>query len=189
MQTSVQRRAVRRAIRTECQAVALSEFRLLGRQLLDVSPQGLLVRCEYPARLGDDIVVSFRPPGADAPWLEAEAIVARLVHGYRANDRGVCAGLSFTYIEKATRNELVARLAGYPPPIPQRRLRTARDRMTGSRRDAVVVHRIVTVQSEPVFPLLRVRAKAPKGVFRDAAVSSYPRDAQVSIDGLQVWRS
>src|SRR5688572_26338746 len=127
MQASVQRRAVRRAVRTECQAVGLAEFRLFGDEVLDLSPVGMLVRCESPAHVGDDVIVSFKVPGESAPWLEAEATVARLIRGFRANDLGLCAGLTFTYFEKSARNELLARLAGYPPPIPRRRLKTARE--------------------------------------------------------------
>ena len=129
VQTSSHRRAVRRAVRSECQAVQLREFRLLSERVLDLSPIGMLVKCERTTALGDDVIVSFRAPGADSPWLEAEAEVARVIRGYRAADRGYCAGLRFTYIEKSARDELLTRLAGHPPPIPQRRLRTARDRL------------------------------------------------------------
>jgi hypothetical protein len=128
VQTSSHRRAVRRAVRTECQAVQLREFRLFGERVLDLSPIGMLVKCERTTAIGDDVIVSFRAPGAGALWLEAEAEVARVVRGYRAADRGYCAALRFTYFEKSARDELLTRLAGHPPPIPQRRLRTARER-------------------------------------------------------------
>jgi hypothetical protein len=128
MQTSVQRRAVRRAVRVECQAVQLKQFQLFGERVLDLSPVGMLVSCNRTTRLGDDVLVSFKVPGVDTEWLEAEAEVARVVQGYRTADRGYCAGLRFTYFEKSARHELLARLAGLPPPIPQRRLRTAHER-------------------------------------------------------------
>jgi hypothetical protein len=144
----------------------------------------MLVRCEQPVGYGDDVVVSFKAPGSDGLWFEAEAVVARLVQGLRWADRGVCAGLDFTYFEKSARHELLARLAGLPPPIPQRRLRTARERASGRMlrglagkpepiRDAiakpglisVIVQEVVSVWDEPVFPLTRAR-RAPRGVFR-----------------------
>ncbi|HKP60117.1 MAG TPA: hypothetical protein VJV78_25505 [Polyangiales bacterium] len=84
-----------------------------------------------PVSYGDDVVVSFKAPGEGNLWLDAEAVVARLVQGMRSADRGVCVGLDFTYFEKSARQELLARLAGFPPPLPQRRLRTARERATG----------------------------------------------------------
>jgi hypothetical protein len=186
VQTNVQRRAVRRAVRTECQAVRLREFSLLGERVLDLSPMGMLVSCDRTTFPGDDVVVSFRAPGVDSPWFEAEAEVARVVRGHRVADRGYAAALRFTYFEKSSRNELLSRLAGHPPPIPQRRLRTARDRassrvvrpirpsVTAScwwddpRRaqvideplGAVVVRQILTLQDEPVFPLVRKRTSA-----------------------------
>jgi hypothetical protein len=132
VQTSVQRRAVRRAVRIECQAVDLQEFQLVGERVLDLSPVGMLVSCGRMTQIGDDVLVSFKAPGVDAPWIEAEAEVARVIQGWRVADRGYCAGLRFTYFERSARNELLSRLAGLPPPIPQRRLRTARER-TGAR--------------------------------------------------------
>jgi hypothetical protein len=118
-------------------------------------------------------------------WLEAEAVVARLVQGLRSADRGVSAGLDFTYFEKSARHELLARLAGLPPPLPQRRLLTARERTSGRARRglagkhepireaiakpgliSVIVQEVVSLWDEPVFPLTRMR-RAPRGVFRD----------------------
>jgi hypothetical protein len=160
----------------------LDEFRLLGERVLDVSPLGMLVACDHPAQLGADVLVSFKAPGRDAPWFEAEAEVARVVNGYRIADRGYCAALRFTYFERAARNELLSRLAGLPPPIPQRRLRTARERgaRSASARvirpsvtasvwfdkperarawspgDSVAVRQIVMLHDEgPVIPLTR----------------------------------
>ena len=159
VQASVQRRAVRRAVRTECQAVQLHAFKLFGERALDVSPLGMLVQCDRETQVGEDVLISFRAPGGDGPWLEAEAEVARLVQGFRANDRGLCAGLRFTYFEKSSRHELLARLAGFPPPLPQRRLLTARERMAALEQ-TVVIRPIVTLWDEPVFPLVRVKGRA-----------------------------
>jgi PilZ domain len=185
VQTNVQRRAVRRAVQTECQAVGLAEFRLFGNRVLDLSPRGMLVHCEQPVAYGDDVVVSFKAPGSDGLWLEAEAVVARLVQGMRSADRGMCVGLDFTYFEKSARHELLARLAGFPPPVPQRRLRTARERASGRVRRglagkhepireviakpgliSVIVQEVVSLWDDPVFPLVRAK-RAPRGVFRD----------------------
>jgi hypothetical protein len=176
MQANVQRRAVRRAVRTSCQAVEIDAFRLVGERVLDLSPRGMLVRCEGPARVGDSVLVSFQTPGLDGLWLEAEAMVARIVQGYRAGDRGPSAGLTFTYFEKSARNELLARLAGLPPPLPQRRLRTARDRERSERlapriQGSVVVHSIVTLWDPPARP----RA-APRGTF----TGCYPSGSRAS---------
>jgi hypothetical protein len=160
LQTTVRRRAVRRAVRTRCQVVGVDEFRLLGERVVDLSPRGMLVMCHQPTRVGTDMVVSFKLPGRDEIWLDAEAVVARIIEGQRWGDTGYCAGLDFTYFERAARQELLAQLAGYPPPVPQRRLRTACERMGEPYwSDAVVVRPIVTLRD--VVPKSRV----PRGVF------------------------
>jgi hypothetical protein len=150
------RRAVRRATRTSCQVVSTIGFELLGERALDLSPNGLLLACDVPAAIGEELVISFQTPGRDPIWLDAEAEVARIVHGYRQGDPGYCAGLRFTYLERSTRGELLARLAGFPPPIPQRRLiaQRWRDHEAGGQ---VVMRAIVNVSP--------ARGGCPAGVF------------------------
>jgi hypothetical protein len=165
LQMAVQRRAVRRAVRTQCQVVGVQEFQLLGERMMDLSPRGMLVACDRQARIGDDMLVSFRVPGRDELWLDAEAVVARIIEGQRWGDVGYCAGLDFTYFEKGARQELLARLAGYPPPVPRRRVRTARERRSGPYwADAVLIRPIVMLGDDPVIPLVR-RKRIPRGVF------------------------
>jgi len=165
LQTMIQRRAVRRAVRTRCQLVGVEEFRLLGERVVDLSPRGMLVACDRSTRIGADMLVSFKVPGRDEIWLDAEAVVARIIEGQRFGDAGYCAGLDFTYFEKTARNELLARLAGCPPPVPRRRLRTARERMTGPYwAEAVLVRPIITIQDKPVLPPPSAKS-VPRGVF------------------------
>lgn len=164
-QSPISRRALRRAARLECQAVELERFHLIGDRVLDVSPLGLLLACDAEATPGDRVIVSFKAPGQDAPWLDAEAEVARVVQGYRTDDPGYCAGLRFTYFDRPSRNELLTRLAGLPPPVPARAVRPL-PRMAPAQ-PAVVVHRTVEV-SDVVLPLTRriFRVPAyPSGVF------------------------
>jgi len=116
-----QRRAMRRAARAHCQVVSRAEFELLGETALDVSPRGILLACDVPVALGERVIMSLNAPGPDDLWLDAEAEVARIVYGFRNGDPGYCAGLRFTYLERAAREELLTRLVGMPPPIPQRR--------------------------------------------------------------------
>ena len=116
-----QRRSMRRAARAQCQVVSRAEFELLGETALDVSPRGLLLACDVPVALGERVILSLCTPGKDPIWLDAEAEVARVVYGFRRGDPGYCAGLRFTYLERATQQELLTRLVGLPPPIPQRR--------------------------------------------------------------------
>jgi len=150
------RRAVRRATRTLCHAVGLEGFRLLGERALDLSPRGMLIACDGPVQLGEEVVVSFRAPGEDGLWMDAEGEVARVIEGLRPGDPGYCMGIDFTYFERSTRIELLSRLAGTPPPVPQRRLRSARDR-DSSRFGPVIVHGIIPLTNQkyavPSYPL------------------------------------
>jgi hypothetical protein len=155
LQTAIQRRAVRRAVRTSCQVVGMQEFQLFSDRVVDLSPRGMLVACDRQTRIGDDMLVSFRAPGCDELWFDAEAVVARIVSGQRWGDVGYCAGLDFTYFERHARQELLARLAGYPPPIPRRRLRTARER---AQADSVLIRPILML-GDPT------RLRVPRGVF------------------------
>ena len=160
LQTTVRRRAVRRAVRTRCQMVGGEAFRLFGERVIDLSPRGVLVACHRPTEVGEDMFVSFALPGEPEVWLDAEAVVARVVEGQRWEDVGYCAGLDFTYLPKSDRHALLTRLAGYPPPVPRRRLKTARDRVTEKTwSDAVLVRPIVTLRDG------WGRSSVPRGVF------------------------
>jgi len=157
-----QRRAVRRATRTRCHAVGELGFELLGELALDLSPRGMLVACDAPAALGEPVLVSLLTPGRDPIWLDAEAEVTRIVHGYRQGDPGYCIGLHFKYIERLSRIELLARLAGMPPPIPQRRPRTAR-RSVGDSLELMPV--LQPVLARPMLAVSRALRGIPAGVF------------------------
>jgi hypothetical protein len=130
----------------------MAGFHLLGERVLDLSPRGMLISCQRPTRVGDQLLLSFRAPGPEELWFDAEAVVARVVAGQRSCDVGYGAGLEFTYFEKCARHELLSRLAGFPPPMPRRRVREAQlPRVAG--------------WAEPVLPLVRRKRRAPRGVF------------------------
>lgn len=158
-----QRRAVRRAARTRCHAVSSEGFELLGERALDLSPRGMLVACDAPAALGEEVMVSFVAPGRESLWLDAEAEIARIIYGFREGDPGYCIGLRFTYFERSARHELLARLSGYPPPIPRRRPSAVRARCgispahIGS--DSAVLLR-------PVLRVSPAHGAVPAGTFR-----------------------
>ena len=116
------RRVLRRAVRSDCQAVSTDSFRLLGERVLDVSPYGLLLAADDGAEAGEEVFVSFRIPGCRRVF-DAEAEVARVIEGWRPADPGYALGLRFTRIALEDRLFLKARLKGTPPPVPQRALR------------------------------------------------------------------
>ena len=160
---SSQRRAVRMATRTRCHAVGEQGFELLGELALDLSPRGMLVACDAPAALGEPVLVSLLTPGASPVWLDAEAEVARIVHGYRQGDPGYCIGLRFKYLERVSRMELLSRRAGMPPPVPQRRLRLARHRVGWGMEMPIQREQVVAC---PVLRVSPARGSVPAGVFQ-----------------------
>lgn len=115
------RKTLRRAIRSRCTAFDVSGYREIGTQILDISPQGVLIAGNEGVDVGDPIMLFFRAPGRDDVWFDAEAEVTRIVQGFRLYDPGYCIGIRFTYLERPEREQLSSRLMGYPPPIPQRR--------------------------------------------------------------------
>lgn len=131
---TVQRRAVRRAAPTRCQVVELNEFSLLSEQVLDLSARGMLVACTRKPQVGDALQVSFRAPGPNVLWFDAEARIARVVAGQRWCDDGLAAGIEFTYFEKSCRHELMRRLVGFPLPLPKLRGAWA---LAGARKAAI----------------------------------------------------
>lgn len=151
IQSQKKRRATRRAVSAPCVAVATDGYRLLSHRVLDLSPRGVLVTCGTDIQLGDDVFVSFQPPG-DGKWMNAKAEVTRIIQGVRPWDQGPCVGLVFTDLEYADRGELLARLVGIPPTIPRRPLR----RSAG----------VYASQISPVIPLVNRRpTTVPRGVW------------------------
>ncbi len=117
-----QRRALRRAVPFECQVVRERDFRMIAARGLDLSPDGMLVAARAPVLTGEPVVLTFRLPRA-AGWFDAEATVARVVHGRRPGDRGRCLGLVFDLIDERVRALMEKTLRGTPPPLPTRELR------------------------------------------------------------------
>jgi hypothetical protein len=113
----------------------------------------MLVASDAPVELGERVIVSFRAPGSDQLWMDAEAELARVIQGYRPDDPGYCIGLDFTYFERSSREELLTRLAGVPPPVPSRRLRTLR-----ARHESTVLVRPILAIGRPSL--------VPSGAFR-----------------------
>ncbi len=117
------RTSVRRAARARCQAVSERTFRLIGLQALDLSTEGLLLACDDQVEVGERVLLSLEIP-ATGEWIDAEAVVVRVVEGYREGDRGYCAGMRFTAIDFDAYRALRSGLRGAPPPVPMRALRS-----------------------------------------------------------------
>jgi len=108
-----QRRASRRSVVVECQVVRERDFRLVGESSLDLSPEGMLVLTRERVLTGEDLLVSFRTPILGT-WFDAEARVARVVHGRRPGDYGRALGIRFRRLDRIAKSLLEASLNDYP---------------------------------------------------------------------------
>ena len=114
-----QRRALRRAVRLDCQVVRERDFKLISSRAVDLSPQGMLVLTDTQVLTGEEVIVSFRAPTTRL-WFDCGATVARVIHGRRPGDWGPCLGLDFSGVDDLSRIVLHADLRGLPPPLPRR---------------------------------------------------------------------
>ncbi len=117
MLSQSRRTSMRRDVVLACQAVREHDFKLVATRTLDVSVEGVLVPMGIPLLTGEQVIVSFQIPGM---WIDAEAIVARIVHNRRPGDEGLAAGLVFDVISASARAALAGFLHGRPPPLPRR---------------------------------------------------------------------
>ncbi len=111
-------REVRRTARISCQVVRLRDFRLVADQILDISEHGMLVGPADPVLTGDEVIISFQPPGL-LDYIDAEAVVARIVHGRRPGETRRELGLELSYADRFTRKLLKA-FSRRLPPVPPR---------------------------------------------------------------------
>jgi hypothetical protein len=114
-----ERREVRRRMTFSCRVVRERDFRLVGTNAIDLSPDGMLVMTIRDVAPGDELIVSFRATELGI-WFDAEAKVARVVRGRRPKDRGRCIGVSFTRFDPVQRLVLRGHLRRSAPPVPQR---------------------------------------------------------------------
>jgi hypothetical protein len=115
-------RPIRRSALIPCQVVRERDFTLVARHIVDLSEDGMLVRADGfkpgPPRekvlTGEPMVVSFRAPFSRR-WIDAEAFVARVVHGRRPGDRWPALALAFEHMEIASRRLLHRELDWHAP--------------------------------------------------------------------------
>jgi hypothetical protein len=99
--SSAERSTVRFGVHVDCQVVRDRDFRVLGRGSLDLSLTGMLVQCTLDADIGDEVIVSFQTPRL-REYVDAVAMVTRLIAGRRQGDLGLAMGLTFTSIDDAS---------------------------------------------------------------------------------------
>lgn len=127
------RSTFRRFVRIDCQVVREHDFRLVGDLALDLSTKGMLVRGSGVRLLtGEELLVAFRPPRSNV-WIDAHAIVARVLHGRRPGDTGLSFGIEFHGMEREYEELIFDKLRGMvapdamrpPRPLVPRSLRAA----------------------------------------------------------------
>ncbi|MCA9584903.1 MAG: PilZ domain-containing protein [Myxococcales bacterium] len=114
------RRSVRRFVRGECHVTRSRDLSPVGERLLDLSPDGALVASDAEVLPGETVRVSFRVPGTDA-WFDADAHIARIVHGRRPGDPGRAVAVAFDRAPDEAREALARGLQRVPPTIPKPR--------------------------------------------------------------------
>lgn len=109
-------RSPRFTIRIPCQLVRLRDFQLVGKTIADLSEEGALIEATAPVLTGEPLILSFRAPFSNR-WVDADAVVARVVHGRRTGDLRRSLGVSFTALTPEGHRLLNEGLWG----LPQRR--------------------------------------------------------------------
>ncbi len=115
-------RVTRRDVRLPCQVVRERGFVEVGRHALDLSPDGMLVLADRPVLTGERVILTLKIPMGSRLFFDAEAVVARVVHGRRPTDRGRALGLSFTWKDARGGAELERHLAWFREARAARRL-------------------------------------------------------------------
>jgi hypothetical protein len=113
------RRSFRRYVRLDCQVVREHDFKVVADLALDLSTRGMLVRAKERVLTGEELIISFKPPRCNQ-WFDAQATVARVIHGRRPGDYGLCLGLEFHHVDFSSEAFLFDRLRGMNPPDAQR---------------------------------------------------------------------
>jgi hypothetical protein len=108
------RRAFRHAVKLPCQVVRERDFRLVADVTLDLSTDGMRVRTALPVLTGEPLLVSFLAPRSRS-WVDAEAVVTRVIHGRRPGEPGRALGVSFQGLNGEARQLLFRQLRDAPP--------------------------------------------------------------------------
>ena len=114
-----QRHEMRHAVKLGCRVVDQQKFKMVADRMVDLSPQGMLVRSDAGLEIGEDVIVSFQTTDFGI-WFDTEAQVTRVVHNRRYGDPGRCFGLRFLTLPAVSRLILRGNLRRVPPPLPRR---------------------------------------------------------------------
>jgi hypothetical protein len=96
-------------------------WRLFAGQIIDLSPEGMLVRCEARLDVGAELVVTFKATGMGVRFV-TRAVVTRVVAGRRRSDEGRAVGMRFVGLSAVSRLILRGILHASPPAPASREL-------------------------------------------------------------------
>jgi len=113
-------RLPRHILTTPCQVVREHDFRLVADRIIDLSVTGVLVAPADPVLTGERLLLSFQLPHS-LYWLDAEAIVTRVVHGRRPGEHTRALALTFDGISGLSRYMIRNALDSLPPAPPRYR--------------------------------------------------------------------
>jgi hypothetical protein len=116
----VPRRPSRHQIRLACQVVRERDFRLIADEMVELSDSGMLVVPKLRVMTGESLLVSFMAPFTRM-FLDAEAVVARVIHGRRLGDEGPRLGIELSGMDPLAKTILRSQLAELPSMAPRRR--------------------------------------------------------------------
>lgn len=114
------RRALRRAVDLPCEIMTFDVDRPMAGRALDLSPLGMWLVARQPFAVGEQVVVSFRPPFWPAGQeLSIFGEVARVTME-RCGRGGTATGLGIEFVGMTDmeRRALEESLVGTPPPAP-----------------------------------------------------------------------
>jgi len=116
------RRSSRHSVRLNCQVVRERDFQLVADRIVNLSSTGLVVSPADPALTGERLIVSFQIPHSGY-WVDAEATVARVVHGRRPGEYTRGLALELENVEDIPQLILGRALQRCPPAPPGHRSR------------------------------------------------------------------
>lgn len=117
----IPRRPSRHPIRLSCEVVRERDFKRVSSEIIELSESGLLIRPETRVLTGEDLIVSFMAPFSRI-FIDAEATVARVIHGRRLTDGGPAVGIAFNDLDEVSLALLRRHIEMLPFSTPARRV-------------------------------------------------------------------
>jgi len=111
-------RLPRHLLSAPCQVVRERDFRLIADRVVDLSISGVLVAPADPVLTGERVFISVQLPHSHY-WLDAEAVVTRVIHGRRPGEHTRALALTFDAISGLSRYMIRHALDNLPPAPPR----------------------------------------------------------------------